>query len=133
MPMTAAYKRYYAKNRETILEKGRERDRAKREARRQYLESHPDEMEKEREAMRTKYYKSVARKVKTMIEDWLKDSMVDDAFKTFLRDFCLQDNRYEHMTPKALEILRQTAIKPLQEILGEDPHYYTGKYIEQQK
>jgi hypothetical protein len=105
-----AYSRYYEKNRDVLLERMRERDAHRREAKRELLATNPELVDGEREKMRQKYYRRVASQVKKQIDEWLADKATTEAFKTFLRECCLKDDKYKNLTLKTVRQLKDLPI-----------------------
>lgn len=101
-----AYSTYYAKNRELLLERMRERDAERREAIRAAVAANPDLAEAEREKHRAKYHRRICSQVKKQIDEWLASKTTTESFKAFLRDCCLKDDKYKALT---LKTLRQMA------------------------
>ena len=109
--MATAAGRYYAKHREELLVKMRERDALRREERRVAMEGNPELLEEERERYRKKYYSRVANRNKEMIDLWLKDETITDGFKTFLRESLLKGDAYKHLTPKMMNALAELPMR----------------------
>ena len=102
--MADSARRYYEKNRDSIMEQMRARDTERREQRRKYLEEHPEERDLEREKMRGKYHNWTANKCKRQMEAWIADETVPDAAKSLFRHL-LTDDKYKSLKPKALRLM----------------------------
>jgi hypothetical protein len=122
---SATYKRYYDKHRTELLEKMRVRDAKRREARAAYLAAHPEAVEAEREKMRDKYKRRIARQVLAQINEWLADKHVAETFKTFLRANVLANDAYKKLTPKTVNALAELPIFKVG-ILPPENIYGTG-------
>ena len=107
---TAAYRRYYAKHRDELCQRMRERDAKRREELKTHLAQHPEDVAKEREKMREKYHRRINKKVKTQINLWLADKHISDSFKDFLRKNVLAADAYKSLTPKTLNALAELPI-----------------------
>jgi len=115
--MKESYRRYYEKNRETIIARQRERYIEWKAKRDEELAKDPKLWDVEREKAREKYHKRVASKVKKLIDGWLADSRTSDTFKAFLQT-TLKDDKYKTFTPKTMEQLYAVA-SPVSALISE--------------
>lgn len=106
-----AYRKYYEANRETITARMRERDAVRREERRKYLDEHPEEVEMEREKMRSKYHNWRHNTIKRKIDE---AALVRPDMKP-IWDTYLKDDLYRTMKPSFVkwldEVIEKGAVK----------------------
>lgn len=119
--MKASYKKYYEANKEAICARMRERESQKREARRQHLAYHPEDVEAEREKNRNKYHTWKSNKILKRLNEWLKDDGVNETFKTFIRNHCLANDTYVIFTPKDLATLEAMPKRAAEKALNINP------------
>ena len=103
--MKPSYKKYYEANKEAICARMREREAEKRVELRQHLAQHPEDLPKVREKNRAKYHTWKANKILKQLNAWLKDELVSDSFKEFIKNHCLLNNTYAVFTPSDIRTL----------------------------
>jgi hypothetical protein len=103
--MKPSYKKYYETNKEAICARMREREAEKRVELRQHLAEHPEDLPKVREKNRAKYHTWEANKILKQLNAWLKDELVSDSFKEFIKNHCLLNNTYAVFTPSDIRTL----------------------------
>ena len=81
----SAYQRYYAKNREQILARMRERAATKREERRQAARQSAEALNDYRECLRDKYHRGIESKTTKQLKLWMDDPGIAKEFKQFLK------------------------------------------------
>lgn len=117
-----ANKKYYEKVRATRMEEMREKARIRAAEHKEYLRTHPEAVEAEREKSREKYHKWLGQNKRKIIKEWLSDEGLCETFKRFLRECVipvvddapkkLLDMCWEHL---AIAVNRQ-GITPAQEV-----------------
>lgn len=104
MPSPPSQKRYYDKNRESILLKMRTRETERRASRGAFLDTHPDEAELERVRMRDKYHIYTTNKCRAQLEEWIRDPDSSPESVAFFK-LLVADERYRALKPKTLQHL----------------------------
>jgi hypothetical protein len=92
---------YYEKHRDTICERAREYSRLRQQEQREYLATHPEEIESHREKMRDAYYKKRSNRIKRKIESWIKNETTPSSVKETLNQL-LKDEKYKELKPAHL-------------------------------
>jgi hypothetical protein len=82
--MTTPQSRYYAKHREELLPKMREREKTRRVTRQSKYADDPSLHEEDKEKMRQKYYNRVQRTIQQTLTSAMEDPAIPDATKHML-------------------------------------------------
>lgn len=118
-----SYQRYYAKNRDAILETMRIRSAERRAERKTELENNPDALKEDRERTRTKYYVSLSNKIKADMTATLESPTTNDPLKRFIRDI-LSVEIFAHLTMKSwLNIKQMYANYPIKNTVVDKVEY----------
>lgn len=120
--MSTPQSRYYAKHREELLPKMREREKTRRETRQSKYGEHPELHEEDKEKMRQKYYNRVQRTIQQTIQQTMEDPNVPDSIKHLL--FPMVGEKV-NLTPAALRKMissgytnpmpKKSAVAPVEE------------------
>ena len=103
-----AYKEYYQRNREVIIGKMRERNKALREEKKREALKSPEALEAWREDNREKYYRARESKITNQLKTWLDDRCVSETFKKFLKE-CLWEHKGK-LTKEFVSMLGELSI-----------------------
>lgn len=97
-------KTYYAKHRDVITQRMRERESVKRGIKAKHLEAHPEDMGLEREKMRDKYHNYTSNQCKEQLEEWIQTPDLCEEARAFFT-LLTKDDRYMALKPRALVLI----------------------------
>lgn len=107
-----SYTKYYEANRERLIAEMRDRDAQRREAKRQHLAEHPEEVEAEREKLRNKYHKHKAKVMKTMLTQLVENPLTNGNTKQFIQESLLKNDVYTAFTVKTIQTMIDALVLP---------------------